>query len=406
MKWAADTSLPAALEFLERMVAVNSYTLNPAGVNAVGALVAEAFAPLGFEAENVPAGSPEFGAHLFLRGVLQPGLPAIAFISHLDTVFPPEEELRNDFSWRREGDRIYGPGTNDIKGGTALAWMMLATLRRERPDLFARANWFVALNACEEVDSNDFGEACVARFPAGTTCLIVEGDGGSIAGGLRVVGCRKGRATFTVHVEGRGAHAGSSHPHGANAIVELCRVIGEISALTDYADGVTVNAGSITGGGPANRVPHEASAILEMRAWDPAAFARTRDAILARAGAGLHRSDDGFACHIEISVTDETAPWPENPGTERLVQIWRECAADQGLALDGQSRGGLSDGNVLWRHFPTIDGLGPCGENSHCSEQSPDGTKEQEWVDAASFVPKANLNLAAIERLLAPDSKT
>ncbi len=66
------------------------------------------------------------------------------------------------------------------------------------------------------------------------------------------------------------------------------------------------------------------------------------------------------------------------------------------LAVD---RGGLSDGNVLWRTFPTLDGLGPCGDACHCSERSPDGAKEQEWVDAASFVPKMVLNALAIRSL-------
>ena len=42
---------------------------------------------------------------------------SIALVSHLDTVFPPEEEARNGFHWQPDGDRIYGPGTHDIKGG-------------------------------------------------------------------------------------------------------------------------------------------------------------------------------------------------------------------------------------------------------------------------------------------------
>ena len=44
--------------------------------------------------------------------------------TYLDTVFPPEEEVRNHFEWQLEGDRIYGPGI-DIKGGTAMIWLVL-----------------------------------------------------------------------------------------------------------------------------------------------------------------------------------------------------------------------------------------------------------------------------------------
>ena len=61
-----------------------------------------------------------------------------------------------------------------------------------------------------------------------------------------------------------------------------------------------------------------------------------------------------------------------------------------------EERGGLSDGNLLWDLAPTIDGLGPCGDNDHCSERSADGTKEPEYVDLDSFVPKALLNVLAI----------
>ena len=50
--------LPAALDFLRRMVEINSFTTNAAGVDAVGALPASAFAALGFGAEFVPADNP------------------------------------------------------------------------------------------------------------------------------------------------------------------------------------------------------------------------------------------------------------------------------------------------------------------------------------------------------------
>jgi len=385
------------------MVAINSFTANAAGVNAVGDLVAKVFAPLGFEATRVPpaSGREDRGAHLFLATPAVPGRPTLALVSHLDTVFSADEEARNDFAWRREGRRIYGPGTNDIKGGTALTWLMLMAMREATPKVFAGVNWIVALNACEELDSEDFGAACARMLPAETrACLIFEADGG-VGEDWAVVAARKGRATFTVRVEGRGAHAGGGHARGANAIVQLAAVVGRLAALTDYAAGVTVNVGTISGGTVNNRVPHEAQATLELRAFDPTAFARAREAILAFSGEGTIRSADGHACRVNVTLDDECAPWPVNPDTERLIALWQAAGADLGLAVARQERGGLSDGNVLWSRFPTLDGLGPRGEHSHCSERSPDGRKEQEWVDAESFVPKARLNAMAVTRLVA-----
>jgi len=70
------------------------------------------------------------------------------------------------------------------------------------------------------------------------------------------------------------------------------------------------------------------------------------------------------------------------------------------LEVIHEARGGLSDGNRLWMHFPTLDGLGPMGENAHCSEHDPIAGKEQEFVLASSFIPKAMLNTVAILDLI------
>src|SRR5437899_5382573 len=119
LKDSLESRMPEALEMLRKMVGMNSFTANREGVNRLGKFTAECFEPLGFTAEFVPSANPEYGEHLVLsrRGRSTKNL---AMISHLDTVFPPEEEARNDFRWRREGDRIYGPGIVDIKGGTVM----------------------------------------------------------------------------------------------------------------------------------------------------------------------------------------------------------------------------------------------------------------------------------------------
>src|SRR6478609_9768893 len=105
-----ESIMPRGLELLREMVGINSFTLNPVGVNQLGRFTAECFAPLGFTAETVQSTNPLFGEHLILT---RPGTSkaSIALISHLDTVYSAEEEARNDFRWHIEGDRIYGPGT-------------------------------------------------------------------------------------------------------------------------------------------------------------------------------------------------------------------------------------------------------------------------------------------------------
>ncbi len=396
LRQSCENALPATLEILRGMVAINSFTENAAGVNRLGEFTAECFASLGFSPTYAQAPMANYGRHLVLKRKWIEGAPTIALISHLDTVYPVEEEVRNHFQWRREGERIYGPGTNDIKGGTALLHQTLSALAEVRPEVFAATNWVVLLNACEETISEDFGKLCRVHLPADAlACLIFEADGGE-GDDFTLVSARKGRATFFLDVEGRGAHAGSQHRNGANAIAELARLVLEIESMTDFSKALTVNVGSIRGGTVMNRVPHEAHAEMEMRAFDPVLYAATRKRIFDLAGPGKIAG-----CTVRVTLDHETGPWSPNAATDRLIEIWTRTGAALGMKVGSLDRGGLSDGNVLWNYFPTVDGLGPRGDFCHCSEQSADGSKVQEYVEVSSFVPKAVLNATAILQLLA-----
>ncbi len=394
-----DQQMPAALEMLRQMVGFNSFTENRDGVNRLGRFTAECFAPLDFTAEFVPSTNPAWGDHLVLtrRGR---SARSITLVSHLDTVFPPEEEARNNFHWLVEGERIYGPGTHDIKGGTVMMWLVLVALGARAPEVFEEITWQLFLNSSEETLSHDFGELCRSRFTGETLSALVFESEGRLGEERLLVVARKGRATWRVTVTGRGAHAGSKHQHGANAVVQLARTIQRLAALTDYAQDLTFNVGTVVGGTVLNRVPHEAVAEGELRAFTPEAYAHGKAALLALAGPGEVRSPvDRYACEVKVEILSESRPWPRNPGTDRLLELWKQAGAEQGIAVEGEERGGLSDGNFLWDAVPTLDGLGPWGDNGHCSERSADGSKLPEFVDVSSFVPKAALNTVAILKL-------
>jgi len=397
-----EANLPIYLDLLRQMVAINSFTANPEGVNRLGRLTAEAFADLGFTAEMVQAANPHYGHHLVLT---RPGLSAqkIGLISHLDTVFPPEEEILNNFAWREEGDRIYGPGTVDIKGGTVMIYMILAALQQFFPEVFNQVTWLVLLDAAEEREARDFGQLCLERLgPEALAALVFEG-GQKVRNNFSVVAARKGIALYEVITSGKAAHAGTSHPKGANAIVQLAEVIWRIDSLTDYERDLTFNVGVVSGGTVTNRVPHYAEAQVEMRAFAVDVFEEGIARMLALNGYSSVRSaKDGYPCQVRIELQSRVAPWSPNPATDHLLAIWQAAARSVGLAAVREERGGLSDGNLIWRHIPTLDGLGPSGANAHCSEQSPDGSKEQEYVEVSSFVPKALLNVMAILRLARP----
>ena len=151
-----------------------------------------------------------------------------------------------------------------------------------------------------------------------------------------------------------------------------------------------------------NRVPHEASVEGEFRAFTPEAYAHSKAALLALAGPGAIKSPaDGYACEVAVEILTESRPWPRNPATDRLCGIWQAAGAELGLAVNGEERGGLSDGNQIWDAVPTLDGLGPWGDHDHCSERSADGSKLPEFVEVSSFVSKAAINMLAILKLAA-----
>jgi glutamate carboxypeptidase len=399
-------NLSRYLDIHRQMVEINSFTANPTGVNALARLTANLFAGLGFQSELVPSENPRYGSHLFMKRSPAEGSGSVlALVSHLDTVFPAEEERTNNFTWRVEGERIYGPGSVDIKGGSVLIYMLLEAIRKFAPQQFESTTWHVAMNATEEVLSDEFAGLCLQHFPVDTlACLVFEG--GTPSGEVYpLVTARKGRATFRVSAEGRSAHAGNNHHLGANAILQMAHTVQKIAALTNYLDQITFNVGTIHGGVVVNRVPHHAEVEVEMRAFSPQVYADGIRAMLALDGTSEVASRDNYPCKVSVEVCERTEPWPQNASTQRLFTSWERAAASLGVRVAHEARGGLSDGNLLWRHFPTLDGLGPSGMNAHCSEKNADGSKDQEYALQPSFVPKALLNYTAILELLDLDSK-
>jgi len=387
------------------MVNINSFTANPQGVNQLGDITVKAFTELGFSAERVQAADFLYGKHLVLTRTGQSKdhlpIPKIGLISHLDTVYPLAEEIDNDFHWRGSGKRIYGPGVYDIKGGTVMILLVLSALQDANPDLFNSVTWIILLNAAEESLVSDFGQLCQDRLSENALAALVFEGGESNGEGYKFVVARKGMARYHITVEGKAAHAGTSHHHGANAILQMSEVIQRIAGYTDYEQAITFNVGTISGGTVINRVPHQASAFVEMRAYSPAIFAEGLNKIVALNELSTVKSaNGGYPCRVKVNVLGKWKPWAPNEGSTALFNLWRDAGQELGISMEAQERGGLSDGNWTWQQVPTLDGLGPDGGNAHCSERAEDGSKDQEFILPESFAPKALLNSLAIIKLV------
>ncbi len=388
-----------SLQKLKDIVSINSYTRNREGVNAVGELCIDFFRPLGFEVKVIPSTHPECGDHIFLT---RPGKVEDNFIcvSHLDTVYLPEEEKHHDFLWREESGTIYGPGVSDIKGGTIVIYMMMKALFTQKRDFFEHFTWKIMLNAIEEEGFGDFPKLARGFANKKTLACLVYELGNPLEKGSDFVTSRKGALRFRLETVGRQAHSGTHHQQGANAVWELAEKISLIQNLTDYERGVTFNVGKISGGIVPNRVPDHAYCEIDVRIKDEDTYKWAVNQLLTLNGPGeIENADKSYRCQVKVTQLVNYPPWPHNDKSEKLAEVVLQCAQELGLELVPVWRKGASDACHLWDLVPTVDGLGPIGRNCHCSIHSPEEGKEQESVEAKSFIERTLLNIAIVLRL-------
>lgn len=403
-KWSCEF-----FEKLKQVVDINSYTYNGDGVDAVGEIYTDWFTELGFETEAVPSTLPDCGRHLFFEKKGKSPFH-LMLLSHLDTVFPEKEEEENHFFWKEDGDKIYGPGVLDIKGGSVLIYFYLKALKTHYPDIFDFFNWTILHNATEEPGGNDFAELARLKVRQNSlACLVYEGGENSKNPSDSII-CvsRRGTARFKIECYGRSAHSGSGHKKGVNAVRELCRVVEKIEQLTQYEKDITFSVGVIEGGTAVNTVPPYAYCLVDVRANNPHDFAWAKAQLLKFQGEGeLTSVIDGFKSHLTVERQGEFPPWPTTKMNEELSQTIKTVSNTLGRNLYTQTvRGGTSDGNFLYDLLPTIDLLGPNGANHHCSIQCADKGQEQEYILKSSVVPQLELNIALICSLYEKALKT
>ncbi|NND50224.1 MAG: M20/M25/M40 family metallo-hydrolase, partial [Rhizobiales bacterium] len=122
------TSGEEMLGLLEQLVNTDSPSRDKNGVDAVGALLRSFLEAEGIEVEAVA--NDTFGD--VLKATVAPAnasnSPPVMLMGHRDTVFPLGEAARRPF--RRDGERAYGPGVGDMKGGLVINAFVLRALKR------------------------------------------------------------------------------------------------------------------------------------------------------------------------------------------------------------------------------------------------------------------------------------
>jgi glutamate carboxypeptidase len=356
---------------LESLVMVSSHTLDKVGCDAVGALLQEA---LPLPAERVPSG--RFGDGLFFHAPTPGGRDGVVLVGHLDTVFPAEVWQ----GYHRDGNLGRGPGVVDMKGGLVVLTFALQALARE--GLLTPLPLTVALVCDEEVGSPE-STPWLQERARGARCALVF-EAGRV--GDRVITARKGTGSLVAVAYGRAAHAGNHHRDGANAIRALGRFIDAAEALTDHAQGVTVNVGKIAGGVGKNTVPAQCRAEIDLRYVLPAQGTELLTGL--RVLASLEHLP---GTRVELQEGAGRAPLVATDASRALVERWGEGAREAGLGTgEAPLQGGGSDASTTASvGVPSVDGLGPRGAGFHTLD---------ERVELDSLVPKAE----ALLRFLLP----
>ncbi len=337
---------PSMVADLKRFIALESPTTNKAAVDALGKALAEELRGLGGAVEVLP--KAEVGD--VLRARWNPGEGGVLIMSHMDTVWAIGTVAGRPT--RIDGDRLYGVGAMDMKGGIVIALWALRALRAL--ELFPRGPISYQLNSDEETGSKHSSAEIESEALAHNVVFVTEPPQD---GAYKTQ--RKGVSQYTITAKGRAAHSGADHERGVNAIEEIAHQVIAVEAMTDYTIGTTANVGVISGGTRANVVPAEAKVEINVRAWT-----RVNQQAIHEKMMSLR------AVHPEAEIAvDGGVGVPPMERTAEIAALFKRAqtlAAEMGIALEEGRTGGGSDGNkTAALGVPTLDGMGMVGEGGH-----------------------------------------
>jgi glutamate carboxypeptidase len=282
-----------------------------------------------------------------------PDVPGILVMGHLDTVHPIGTLTKLPF--RRDGNRAWGPGILDMKGGNYLSLEAIRQL--QRAGLRTKLPITVLYTSDEEIGSpstRDLIEAEAARHKYVLVPEPARPDGGVVTGRYAI-------ARFNLEATGRPSHAGSTPGAGRSAIREMARKLIEIEDMT--TESCTFSVGVIHGGQWVNCVTTTCSGEALSMAKRQEDLDRGVAAML-----DLRGSSNEVQFRVTRGVTRPV--WEADAKGMALYETAREIAHGLGYTINPQSSGGGSDGNFTGAMgVPTLDGLGVAGTGAHTLDE-------------------------------------
>ncbi|MFV1447913.1 M20/M25/M40 family metallo-hydrolase [Maribacter sp. HS] len=368
-----------AISFLEKVVNINSGTLNLKGVEMVGKEFATAFTEIGFESTWIPM--PEEmnrAGHLFAEVKGTKG-KKLLLIGHLDTVFEEDSPFQ---TFKLVNDSIaHAPGGNDMKGGNVIVLYALKALREN--GLLDDAQIIVAFTGDEESTGSPLEKSRHDLIEAAKRSDIGLGFETSTGFNYATV-ARRGSSGWKVEVEGKRAHSSGifSEDTGAGAIFEMSRILNGFYTDVKGEDLLTFNPGTLVGGtfvefdemtskgsvfGKTNVVAQKAEVRGGLRFISEEQKERARENMRAVVANNLPHTS------AKVTFKDSYPAMQPTEGNKALLAKLNQVSLDlkQGevIAYDPGKRG-AADTSFVAEYVDCLDGLGTMGNAAHTPEET------------------------------------
>lgn len=374
----AQAEQPHYLETLKSLVSVDTGTGTEAGLKQVGAELVKRLEALGAKVTTQPA-TPSVGDNIVgtFKGT---GDKDFLLMVHYDTVFGPGTVVKRPF--RIEGERAYGPGVADAKGGVAMILHALKLLQDQQYKGYRTLT--VLFNPDEEMGSAG-SRQLIAELARKHDFVFSYEPPDKDAVTVATNGINRLKLT----VNGRASHAGSAPEAGRNALIELAHQLLQLNALGDKDKGTTVNWTLAKAGEKANIIPAQASAEADMRYSDLSETERVQEDALR-----IIKKQLVADTQVELVMEKGRPPLAKNDASTQLAQTARQLYSKIDRQLQPIAmRFGTDAG---YAYVPdsdkpaVLETLGVVGAGLHGDE---------EYMEIASVAPRLYLTVAMIRQL-------
>jgi len=378
---AVDSHNRDALALLERLVNINSGTMNFAGVRQVGDILRAQFDTLGFKTRWVDGAAFHRAGHLVAE---HPGPgPKILLIGHLDTVFEPTSPFQR---FQKLNDSTAGgPGIIDMKGGDVILLYALRALRDA--GMLDKMNVTVVYDGDEEEAGTPVDAARRALVDAATGARVALGFEDGAADPKTAVISRRSAGSWTLKTTGHPAHSSQIFKPevGAGAVYEASRILHEFYTRLSTEQYLTFNPGLALGGtllkvdstgtdgsasGKRNVVAEHMEVTGDLRTLSPAQHDKAKRTMQDIVSHHLPQTS------ATIEFDDGYPPMAPTEGNKRLLAMYDRASRDLGfggvVAVD-PSRAGAADVSFIASKVPMIiDGIGLSGHDDHTEKETAD----------------------------------